>query len=95
MITLFKDPFFQGFDDILESTKFLKTPETKVIKTETEYSISVSVPGLTKEDLKISTKDGILKISFEKAKGGDIDFAKINELAFNIKKRVVGLKKVE
>jgi len=37
----------------------------------------------------------ILKISFEKAKGGDIDFAKINELAFNIKKRVVGLKKVE
>ena len=69
MITLFKDPFFQGFDDILESTKFLKTPETKVIKTETEYSISVSVPGLTKEDLKISTKDGILKISFEKKEG--------------------------
>jgi len=37
-----------------------------VSKNETEYKVSISVPGLTKEDLKISTKDGILRISFEK-----------------------------
>jgi HSP20 family protein len=36
-----------------------------VSKNETEYKVSISVPGLTKEDLKISTKDGILRISFE------------------------------
>jgi len=66
MVTLFKDPFFQGFDDVFETAKFLRTPETKVNKSETEYNISVSVPGLTKDDLKITTKDGILKISFEK-----------------------------
>lgn len=66
MITLFKDPFFQGFEDIFETGKFLKTPDARVDKTETEYNISVSVPGLTKDDLKITTKDGVLKISFEK-----------------------------
>lgn len=67
MITLFKDPFFQGFDNVFETAKFLKTPETKVDKSETEYKISVSIPGLTKDDLKISTKDNVLKISFEKS----------------------------
>ena len=68
MITLFKDPFFQGFDNVFES-RFLKTPETNVVKEETGYVISISVPGLTKEDLKISTKEGVLKISYEKTEG--------------------------
>ena len=64
MITLFKDPFFQGFD-----SKFLKTPETNIVKDETGYVLSISVPGLTKEDLKISTKESVLRISFEKTEG--------------------------
>jgi len=34
----------------------------------------------------------ILKISFEKAKNGDLDFAKINELAFKIKKKLSDIK---
>ena len=71
MITLFKDPFFQGFESVFETSKSLKTPETKVQKTETEYTVSISVPGLTKDDLKISTKEGILKISFEKEEKDD------------------------
>ena len=40
--------------------------ETKINKTETEYKIQISVPGLTKDDLKILVKEGVLKISFEK-----------------------------
>ena len=71
MITLFKDPFFQGFDNVFETTKFLKTPETKVNKNEAEYTVSISVPGLTKNDLKISTKEGVLRISFEKEEKDD------------------------
>ena len=62
MITLFKDPFFTGFD----TNRFLSTPETNISKSETEYSVSISVPGLTKDDLKISTKEGILKIIYER-----------------------------
>jgi HSP20 family protein len=68
MITLFKDPFFQAFDKAFES-KFLTTPETNISKTETEYVVSIIVPGLTKDDLKISTKEGVLKITYEKAEG--------------------------
>jgi HSP20 family protein len=71
MITLFKDPFFQGFESVFETSKYLKSPETRVRKTETEYVVLMSVPGLTKEDLKISTKEGILKISFEKEENDD------------------------
>jgi HSP20 family protein len=63
MITLFKDPIFQDFEKVFEPSF---SPLTKVIKNETEYLVLVSAPGLTKEDLKISTKEGILKISFEK-----------------------------
>jgi len=65
--TLFKDPFFTGFD----TKRFLFTPETNIKKNETEYTVSISVPGLTKDDLKILTKEGILKISFEKQEGDD------------------------
>lgn len=68
MITLFKDPFFTAFDRAFES-KFLTTPETNISKTETEYVVSISVPGLTKDDLKISTKEGTLKIVYEKSEG--------------------------
>jgi len=72
MITLFKDPFFQGFESAFDTSKFLKTPETKVSKSETEYKVSISVPGLTKDDLKITTKEGVLRISFEKEESDDI-----------------------
>jgi len=65
MITLFKDPFFTGLD----TKRFLSTPETNISKTETEYKVSISVPGLTKDDLKITTKEGTLRISFEKEEG--------------------------
>jgi HSP20 family protein len=68
MITLFKDPFFQGFDSMFES-KFLNTPETNIEKNDEGYVVSLSVPGLTKEDLKILVKEGILKISYEKQEG--------------------------
>ena len=67
MITLFKDPFFTGFD----TNRFLSTPETKIKKTETEYTVSISVPGLTKDDLKILTKEGTLRISYEKQEGDE------------------------
>jgi HSP20 family protein len=73
MITLFKDPFFTEFEKVFES-KFLTTPETKIFKNDNEYVVSISVPGLTKDDLKISIKEGILKISYEKTEGSDNNY---------------------
>lgn len=67
MITLFNDPFFKTLDTVFEGTKIQRLPETKVNKTESEYIVTMSVPGLTKEDLKISIKEGVLKISYEES----------------------------
>lgn len=63
MITLFKDSIFQDYEKVFEPSF---SPSTKVIKNETEYSVLLGVPGLTKDDLKISIKEGIIKISYEK-----------------------------
>ena len=67
MITLFKDPFFDVFDKVFE-TSYVggSTPQVSISKNETEYKLLMSVPGLTKEDIKITTKDGYITISFEK-----------------------------
>ena len=66
MITLFKDPFFEAFDKVLDASRYTVSPQTNIHKTESEYKITMSLPGLTKDDLKISLKEGILKVSFEK-----------------------------
>ncbi len=68
MLTLFKDPFFQGFEGILESN-MTNTPQ--ITKTDDDYQIYLAVPGLTKDDLKISVKDNILSISYNKEKTDD------------------------
>ena len=66
MIHLFKDPFFNTIDDMFDSTKFRTSPQVNVTKTEFGYKVLMSVPGLTKDDLKITIKDSILKISYLK-----------------------------
>ena len=66
MITLFKDPFFNTLDSVFEQTRVGTSPQINVTKNETEYKVLMSVPGLTKEDLKITIKDGIIKISYSK-----------------------------
>ncbi len=66
MITLFKDPLFDVFDKVFE-TSYVGTsvPQVNISKTENDYKVLMSVPGLTKEDIKITTKDNVLTISFE------------------------------
>lgn len=67
MITLFKDPFFTNtIDKVFDyHSKFL-IPESKIKKQENDYEVNLPVPGLTKDDLIISIKDGTLKIHYEK-----------------------------
>jgi len=76
MITLFKDPFFDVFDKVFE-TSYVGTsvPQINISKTENDYKVLMSVPGLTKEDIKITTKDNVLTISFEtQEKNGKTQF---------------------
>lgn len=61
-----RDPFFSMFDDVFLTPKLTYSPDVKVIKDETEYKLFISVPGLTKDDLKISIKDSEMLITFTK-----------------------------
>lgn len=65
MIKLFNDPFFSTVDSVFESVNNVLTkPKSVIDKTENGYSLVMSVPGLTKEDLKIIIKDRKLTISY-------------------------------
>ncbi len=67
MITFYPDPFKEVFDTLFENPRLRKTStiETKVSKNDDDYKVIMPVPGLTKEDLTIKIKDGVLKISYE------------------------------
>lgn len=45
--------------------QYLSLPSTKTKKTDTEYKLEMSVPGLNKNDLSIDAENGILTISNE------------------------------
>jgi len=66
MIRLFKDPFFNTLDSVFESVNNAVTKPSSVIdKTNDGYRLTMLVPGLTKDDLKIIIKDRKLTIKHE------------------------------
>ena len=68
MITLFKDPFLNTLDRVFnESYERVSTHnKSNIIRNEDEYRLQISVPGLTKKDIKLSVKESTLFISYEK-----------------------------
>lgn len=70
MITLFKDPLFNTLDRVFDNAynQTSSYKQTNIIKNEEDWTIQLAVPGLTKEDIKISVKDGNLHISYERPK---------------------------
>lgn len=71
MITLFKDPFYSVFDEVLNTSTLTKSPQVYIRKNENEYKLIMNVPGLTKDDIKITTKEGVLSISYNKEEKTD------------------------
>jgi len=73
MITLFKDPFFGEFDWYFNHypCKCETTSKIKVDKDDEGYKVLMSVPGLTKEDIDLNIKDGVITISHEKEEKTD------------------------
>jgi len=91
MITLFKDPFFDVFDKVLETSYVGGShPQVTISKNENDYTLLMVLPGLTKEDIKITTKDRLITISFEKEEKTDRryfvgEFKKSYRLPENVK----------
>ena len=93
MITLFKDPFFDVFDKVFE-TSYVggSQPQVTISKNENDYKLLMVLPGLTKEDIKITTKDHVITISFEKEEKTDkryfvSDFKKSYRLPDDVKEK--------
>lgn len=69
MLTRIRSPWNDLFDTMFELEKGVNSPKSKIEKNNNGYEVLLSVPGLTKEDLKITLGGGIMKISFEKEGG--------------------------
>lgn len=66
MITLFKDPLFNTLDKVFDDAYLRADKKTNITKEGNDYHLQISVPGLTKDDIKISIKDNVMSISYDK-----------------------------
>ena len=79
MITMYKDPFKEILDTFFENKSFNRNYKpSDVTYGDEDYRIHLAVPGLSKDDIKISIKDSILSISYEKENTDDITYSFTN-----------------
>jgi HSP20 family protein len=63
----FNDVFDSLINDSILNDRFVtKTPAVNIAETENEFHIELAVPGLKKEDFKISLDKNVLSVSAEK-----------------------------
>jgi len=77
LIKLWRDPFFSDMIDFFNETPSFvdKTfRRSNVVTNEDDYRIQIAVPGLTKENIKISVDNSIIRISHEKKETDDKTF---------------------
>jgi HSP20 family protein len=87
MYTFYKTPFDKIVDSIL--TSGVESANNEVLSsnlktTDTEYRLQISVPGLTKEDIKTSIKEGVLTIQYDGLSSEDFSFVKKFKKSYNI-----------
>lgn len=77
LIRLWRDPFFSEMADFFNETPTFVDRTLKrsnVVSNENDYRIQIAVPGLTKDDVKISVEDGVIKIAHSKKETDDETF---------------------
>ncbi|CUS99313.1 HSP20 family protein [Candidatus Kryptobacter tengchongensis] len=60
------DRFFRGFEEEEELKVMKWSPRVDISETDDEYIVRADVPGVSKDDIKITIKDNVLTISGEK-----------------------------
>lgn len=87
MYTFHKTSFDKILDSILtngfEST-INETLTTNLKTSDTDYRLQVSVPGLAKEDIKTSIKDGVLTIQYDGLAPNEFSFVNKFKKSYNI-----------
>ena len=77
LIKLWKDPFFSDMVDFWNETPSFVDRTLKrsnIVTNEDDYRIQIAVPGLTKEDIKISADNSVITIAHEKKESDDETF---------------------
>ena len=70
-LRLFRDPFITDMIDLFyETPSFIERSikRTNIITNDTDYRVQIAVPGLSKEDIKITIKDSVLSVVYENEK---------------------------
>ena len=62
--SIFDHPFFSMKDDAMNVSNF--TPRTRITEDRDNFYINMEMPGISKDDLKISLENNVLSISGEK-----------------------------
>jgi len=75
MITFYRDPFKDVLDTFFERPSLVRDNSSKLVTRDNEYAVYLSVPGLTKEDLSISIKEGIITISYKKEENDNVNYS--------------------
>lgn len=75
MITFYRDPFKDVLDTLMERPSLSRDNSWKLVTRDNEYVVYLAVPGLTKEDLSISVKEGILSISYKKEENDKVNYS--------------------
>ena len=87
MYTFHKTSFDKILDSIItnnfEST-INETLTTNLKTSDTEYKLQVSVPGLAKEDIKTSIKDGVITIQYDGLASNEFSFVNKFKKSYNI-----------
>jgi HSP20 family molecular chaperone IbpA len=83
MVKNYRDPLKDVLDTFFDRPSLSTTREnsTKLVTRDNEYAVYFSVPGLTKDDLKISIKDGYLTISFKKEDGDNVNYSFVSSFS--------------
>lgn len=88
MLVTYKSPFKEIFDTLFDDvhTKSSKYGESyhhfiKITSDDDGYKVKIAVPGLSKEDITLSTKDDEITISYD---GNETEFVKPFKRTYNI-----------
>ena len=83
MVKNYRDPLKDMLDTFFDRPSLSTTREnsTKLVTRDNEYAVYFLVPGLTKDDLKISIKDGYLTISFKKEDGDNVNYSFVSSFS--------------
>lgn len=76
MLTFYKDQIFKDvLDTFFEKPMSTIGSSTKIVSREDDYVVFLAVPGLTKNDLAISVKDGLLSVSYKKDESDEKEYS--------------------